>query len=314
MTRTIRYAFILLILILLSGCNFPTASTPTKVEVDEGAIRTSVAETLAAQISEVDEEPSVEPPAPPQDTDTPPPAPEEPTWTDSAPPTETPTYTPSITPSLTPSLTSLVPRVSVSLDTNCRIGPGAGYDKIGVLMVGESAVIVAQEQTGNYWIIENPDKSGTCWLWAQYATVSGNVSGLPLLTPPPSPTPTPSETPALAYKVNYDSHHDCAGTEHLIFKVVNSGSIVLESVDIAVAEIATLASLFEGHTDVPFNGAAAGCSPMSQHYLAPSGTGYVAVPVMGVLNSGAHAAAFTFCSADTLGGLCMTKEINFNVP
>ena len=81
MTRNIKYAIILLILILLSGCNFPTASEPTQVEVDEGAIRTSVAETLAAQISEVDEEPTVEPPAPPQDTDTPLPEPDEPTWT-----------------------------------------------------------------------------------------------------------------------------------------------------------------------------------------------------------------------------------------
>jgi len=206
MTRTIRYAFILLILILLSGCNFPTAGEPT--EVDEGAIRTSVAETLAAQIGEVTTEPPVEPP-PLQDTEAPPPEPEEPTWTEPVPPTETPTFTPSLEPSITPSQTSSVPRVSVSLDTNCRKGPGLGYDQIGVLLVGESAVIVAQDETGNYWIIENPDKAGTCWLWAQYATVSGNVSGLPLLTPPPSPTPTPSETPAMAYNVSYANYHLC---------------------------------------------------------------------------------------------------------
>ena len=140
------------------------------------------------------------------------------------------------------------------------------------------------------------------------------LSGCNFPTPPPSPTPTPSEPLVIVYEVNYDSHHDCAGTEHLIFKVVNNGSIVLESADIAVVEIATLASLFEGHTDVPFNGAAAGCSPMSQHYLAPSGTGYIAVPVLGVLNSGAHAATFRMCSADTLSGLCLNKELNFNVP
>jgi len=63
-------------------------------------------------------------------------------------------------------------------------------------------VVVGKYSVGNYWIINNPDSSGTCWLWGQYATVTGNTAGLPEYTPPPTPTPTntptPTATPTLA--------------------------------------------------------------------------------------------------------------------
>jgi len=85
--------------------------------------------------------------------------------------------------------------VTVSVDTNCRTGPGVVYDRVGGLLVGEQAVVVGKYSAGNYWIINNPDSSGTCWLWGQYATVTGNTAGLPEYTPPPTPTPTITPTP-----------------------------------------------------------------------------------------------------------------------
>ena len=207
--------------------------------------------------------------------------------------------------------------VTVSIDTNCRTGPGLAYDQIGVLLRGESAVIVGQEETGNYWIIENPDRSGTCWLWAQYATVTGNVSGLPLLTPPPSPTPTPTSTPALAFTVNFDNYHDCGGTQHMTFYVGNTGSVPLQSAEVAVVEIATLVALFDGYTDVPFVSTANGC-PNELSSLGPGGAAYIAVPIGASPppppNSGAHAATIRICTEDGLNGLCLLKEINFTIP
>jgi len=116
-----------------------------------------------------------------------------------------------------------------------------------------------------------------------------------------------------AYNVSYANYHLCGPTQHMTFKVVNTGSIVLESLDIAIVEIATLASLFEAYTDVPFVSTANGC-PMELHYLAPGNTAYIAVPLVAAPNSGAHAATFKICSADGLSGLCLYKEINFNVP
>ncbi|HSB00082.1 MAG TPA: hypothetical protein VLE49_05490, partial [Anaerolineales bacterium] len=107
--------------------------------------------------------------------------------------TLTPTLTPTATITLTP--TSSVPMVSVSENTNCRTGPGVVYDLVGALLIGEQAVVVGKYTAGNYWIINNPNGSGTCWLWGQYATVIGDTLGLPEYAPPPTPTPQPPVPP-----------------------------------------------------------------------------------------------------------------------
>ncbi len=113
--------------------------------------------------------------------------------------TELPSSTPfpTDTSTITPTSTSSIPMVTVSVNTNCRTGPGVVYDLIGALLAGEQAVVVGKFSAGNYWIINNPDSSGTCWLWGQYATVTGNTAGLPEYTQPPTPTPTntPTSTP-----------------------------------------------------------------------------------------------------------------------
>jgi uncharacterized protein YgiM (DUF1202 family) len=85
--------------------------------------------------------------------------------------------------------------VSVSVNTNCRTGPGIVYDYLLALLVGEKAKVVGKytSVTPTYWVIEKG--SITCWLYGQYATVEGDTSGLPEMVPPPSPTPAPTDTP-----------------------------------------------------------------------------------------------------------------------
>ena len=61
-------------------------------------------------------------------------------------PPPTAVFTPTVT--LTP--TPAIPMVSVSLDTNCRTGPGKIYDYLGALLVGEKAEIVGKNTTSNY--------------------------------------------------------------------------------------------------------------------------------------------------------------------
>lgn len=97
----------------------------------------------------------------------------------------------------TPAFTSTptVPVVSVSVNTNCRTGPSTQYDRVGGLLVGQTAEVVGKNSSTNYWIIKNPGSSGTCWLWGQYATVSGNTANLPEYPIPPTPTPTITPTP-----------------------------------------------------------------------------------------------------------------------
>ena len=123
------------------------SSTPPAPEVPNGnAIATSVALTVEAsgQIPPAAALPS------PLPMITPSPA---------QPPTEA--ATPTITLTATPS----VPMVSVSIDTNCRTGPGKVYDRIGALMTNETAEVVGKNTPSNYWIIKNPDRNGNCKSW-----------------------------------------------------------------------------------------------------------------------------------------------------
>jgi hypothetical protein len=106
------------------------------------------------------------------------------------PPPPTPTATQTATPTITLTPTLSVPMVQVSVDTNCRVGPGKVYDWMGALNVGEQAEVVARSADGQYWVIQNPDQPGYCWLWGYYATVDGPMANLPVWDPPPTPTPT----------------------------------------------------------------------------------------------------------------------------
>jgi hypothetical protein len=49
--------------------------------------------------------------------------------------------------------------------------------------------VVGRGEFGNYWIIKNPDGSGECWLWGNYATVTGPTDGLQEYASPATPTP-----------------------------------------------------------------------------------------------------------------------------
>jgi uncharacterized protein YgiM (DUF1202 family) len=169
--KGIIFLFNILVITALA-CNLPSAQpTATPSPVDSGgyvnvdATLTFVALTQAALGQN-------QPPTQPEST-------------------ATITMTPTITPTGTPS----IPMVSVSLDTNCRTGPGVVYDYLTALLVGEKAEVVGKYTTvsPNYWIIKKG--SYTCWLWGKYATVEGDISKLPEMVPPPSPTPTSTNTP-----------------------------------------------------------------------------------------------------------------------
>ncbi len=87
------------------------------------------------------------------------------------------------------------PTVTVSTATNCRTGPGQAYPSIFGLPVGQIAEVVGKNTSTNYWIIKIPNGAGTCWLWGQYATVTGDTSALPTVAIPPTPTATITPTP-----------------------------------------------------------------------------------------------------------------------
>lgn len=119
-------------------------------------------------------------------------------------PTDTPSPEIVMTATITLTPTPETPMVSVSMDTNCRKGPGTVYDYIGALLVGETAEVVGASRDGEYWIIKNPDRAGECWLWGRYATVTGPTEALPKYTPPPTPTPIATATPTVTATPEYN--------------------------------------------------------------------------------------------------------------
>jgi uncharacterized protein YgiM (DUF1202 family) len=101
-----------------------------------------------------------------------------------------PIWDPTSTSTSTPTPTVAAVTLEVSVDTNCRTGPGKEYEIVTILRIGEIAEVIARNADGTYWVINNPENSGYCWLWDYYATVTGLISGLPVWDPPPIPTPT----------------------------------------------------------------------------------------------------------------------------
>jgi hypothetical protein len=164
----------LILITVLSACNLPSGQTTETPTPD-------LALTLTALAGASPDTPA------PQDT-------------------ATPEFT--ATPELT--VTPSVPTVSVSVNTNCRTGPGVIYQQIDALVVGQVAEVVGKNSgVPNYWVIKRINGSGTCWLWGEYATVTGNTANLPEYPVPPTPTPTytptPTATPTLASPAAVDN-------------------------------------------------------------------------------------------------------------
>ena len=135
---------LLLVLLGVLACAVPVVS-----QLDQSALNTAVAETMAVIIQRTQDAGSgVAPVA----TDTP----TLPVTGTPATPTLTPTSTASATPTFT-ALPPLTPMISVSVPTNCRVGPGKVYRRVGGLLVGEVVQVYARNPGGDYWYIRNPD-------------------------------------------------------------------------------------------------------------------------------------------------------------
>jgi hypothetical protein len=155
-----RKIIIPLILFLLA-CNLPTfASTPAPVVTDAPVVVD--VDTATATLTETS--------APVVFTDIPLP---------------TQTFTPSFTSTVTQTTTPLVPVVTgVSGAVNCRIGPGIGYEPIGVLDAGAVAQITGKSEEGSWWQIIHPIYSDPCWVSSAVVIASGNLSGIPVVVAP----------------------------------------------------------------------------------------------------------------------------------
>jgi uncharacterized protein YgiM (DUF1202 family) len=220
--------------------------------------------------------------------------------------TLTPSFTlsPSASPSQTLTLTQSVPMVSVSQETYCRTGPGDPYAILGTLPVGVQAEVVARTDFGD-WIIKLPSKpSVTCWLWDYYATVTGDTSTLPKVTPIPSPTP------AASFQVEYEYTCNSGPDYAVMFRVNNNGSVTWESNQVSATDHVTAATLTDNYDAFPYADATCGLISIDQN-LEAGEIGYTGIGPF--TNPAGHSftATIRVCSQDGMAGTCLEKTINF---
>lgn len=219
-----------------------------------------------------------------------------------APPTFTPTET--VTPSPTLTITPPIPLISVSVDTNCRVGPGKVYGRVGALLVGQIAEVVGRDPTGIYWLIRNPDsRPEFCWLWGEYATLTGNFMSLPMFTPPPTPTPVPN------FAASYRGKDTCVGW-WVDIDLDNTGGVTFESMSLTLRDTVTdtLQSVYSNSfTDID------GClDSVTKDNLVPGTTRTISSPAFAYDPAGHQLrATITLCSNNDQNGTCVTQVITF---
>ena len=231
---------------------------------------------------------------------------EQPTATHEPSRTPTATHTASPTETLTPEPVT----IRVSAPTNCRLGPGVRYQRTGTLLIEETAEVIAQSSTPNFWYITNPDRPGDhCWLWGEYATVEGDAGVLPVFTPPPSPTPSP------AFNMSLDGFFTCGGDEYVVFKIHNPTQITYMTAQRHLIDLDEGKDLYGPALDRhPFAPGPRDCPPGHENEIYPDHVAYVYVPLGGAESGHGIRAIIMVCTEDYLGGDCWVQAADFKMP
>jgi uncharacterized protein YraI len=216
--KLLLIVFMIIVLIMVSGC-YGDQEVSQQVQTfvagtmeAQNQVETKVAQMLTEGASE--ESPTGQPSV--VMTATP---------TDSYSMTLTPTSTPSATPTLTATAAAATVSLEVTVPTNCRIGPGKAYDKVSVLWPGKTVKVIARDANAYFWVVENPEGDGNCWVWDKYATITGSTDDVPIWEAPPTPTP-PTPTPAkVTLTVSVDTNcRSGPGKPYTIISILRIGT------------------------------------------------------------------------------------------
>jgi hypothetical protein len=298
------YAPVFILIFAMLACAVPTA-TPVVVPTTQSInVNTAIVQTAAVALTQTA---AVLPPA--SNTFTP-----SATFTATHTATETPTLMSLFTP------TPEVALITVSVATNCRNGPGKVYDYEGALLIGETTQVLARDPSGEYWYARNPDSSGAdyCWIWGKYATLSGNISILPVYTPPPTPTATFTPLPTFtgtgpgSFFVSYSGLDTCTGEWWVDVKITNNGTVTYRSLDVIVKDMqtsVTIEALADEFTDHD------GCNKtVIRDVLGPGDTHILSGPRFNYNPSG-HLLKVTLilCPQEDQKGICAKQNFEIDL-
>jgi hypothetical protein len=225
------------------------------------------------------------------------------TGTSTVPPTLT--NTPSIT--LTPTHEKVF--ITVSKNTNCRTGPEKQFDLVGIMKVGETAEAIGRNDVKTYYVIKLPSNTAkTCWLWYEWATVTGNADALPIIASPPTPTWSPKPD----FTFTYLGLTTCPTPKIIRLQVVNTGNVPWESFKVLTTDtVLNSDTIITSGVFKDYNG----CSAMAGvPALGPGETGY-AIGVVSSSSSGHNIAVkLTLYTEDGCSGTHMTGDFSFTMP
>lgn len=200
--------------------------------------------------------------------------------------------------------------VSVSLTTNCRTGPSLAYPRVFSIDPGVVAQVAGRSSDNSYWYIANPEQSQQhCWIWGKYATVTGDVSLLPVVTPEPVPAQQ------IDFTMYRHSFTQC-GTARVALVVVNSGLTTFKSARVQVRDVTANNNIYGPVTDSsPFGDNPTSCPrDKSGESLAPGATAYLVIPLNDIKAGNQAAAYVNLCTKDDGEGTCVTKSAYFRLP
>jgi len=121
--------------------------------------------------------------------------------------------------------------------------------------------------------------------------------------------------PGPNFDVTFQNVHTCGGLQYATFWVGNSGGASFESAQIEVKDLDASVVLYGPlHSNTPFLGTANECPPGATS-MGPGSVYFIAVSI-GASPPHGHDARLTLklCTADNLGGDCVTKTLDFVVP
>lgn len=97
------------------------------------------------------------------------------------------------------------PTILVPEQVNVRLGPSTDYEKVGVLIAGQTAPALGRSPGGEWIQILYPGVPGdVAWVYAPFVVLETGQRLLPIIEPPPTPTPRTTATidPTLAAQFN----------------------------------------------------------------------------------------------------------------
>lgn len=224
--------------------------------------------------------------------------------------TETATLPPTETP------TKEVVTVTLSGNTNCRKGASTYFPSIVIIPAGSVVEVLARNPANDYFFVRSAEsESGGCWIWKEYASITGNLESLVIYTPVPTPLPTATNTPppGANFTVQFAGLTGCGTGLAANFNISNTGFHALQSVRIrnTVAGSATVYT----HTNNIFSQWSGGAKYASLAEITSGKSMIVSTCSPGEFTSSPSGkevtAEVTVCLKDDLAGACSTQTLRY---